>query len=90
MSATNSTSQSNVNTPTYELDDGPLTDEQMLAIRNMCPQLPASRITRGLFDSYHQDIDPLTESQKSAIRRLSKATETPDELFTEKLFVDND
>lgn len=35
--------------PKYELDDGPLTDAQMAAIRAECPDLPEERITRRLF-----------------------------------------
>ncbi|MEE1921564.1 hypothetical protein V0R50_06575 [Pseudomonas sp. 148P] len=35
--------------PKYELDDGPLTDAQMAAIRAECPPTPEERITRRLF-----------------------------------------
>lgn len=35
--------------PKYELDDGPLTDAQMAAIRAECPDQPEERITRRLF-----------------------------------------
>lgn len=35
--------------PKYELDDGPLTDEQMAAIRAAVPQMDASKMTRRLF-----------------------------------------
>ncbi|WPO98182.1 hypothetical protein SFA35_16170 [Pseudomonas sp. HR96] len=35
--------------PKYELDDGPLTPEQMDAIKAASPALPDSRLTRSLF-----------------------------------------
>lgn len=35
--------------PKYELDDGPLTDKQMAAIRELSPDLSEDRITRRLF-----------------------------------------
>lgn len=38
--------------PAYELDDGPLTDEQYAMIRKLCPPLPSARITRSLFDVF--------------------------------------
>lgn len=38
------------NVPAYELDDGPLTDEQYAMIRKLCPPNPDARITRSLFD----------------------------------------
>lgn len=35
---------------------------------------------------YEQDDGPLTAAQHEAIRATSSASETPDELFTERLF----
>lgn len=35
---------------------------------------------------YEQDDGPLTAEQHEAIRAVSPASETPDELFTERLF----
>lgn len=42
-------------TPTYELDDGPLTDEQMDAIRKLYPQLKNAKWTRSLFDMTEEE-----------------------------------
>lgn len=40
----------------YELDDGPLTEEQMETIRKASPvsDLPEERITRSLFDGLNK------------------------------------
>lgn len=45
----------NANIPKYELDDGPLTDEQMDAIRKLCPQLENAKWTRSLFDMTEEE-----------------------------------
>jgi hypothetical protein len=96
MSDTNKAIQAN-HSYTYELDDGPLTDEQYAIIRTLCPQISAERMSRSLFginyhkpSKYEPDDGPLSEAKIRKTRELSTATTTPDDWFTDSLFDDNE
>jgi hypothetical protein len=62
-----------------DLENKPVLSEEQIKRLNEVANMPDEQID-------YSDIPPLTPEQIEAIKRVSTATNTPDENFTERLF----